>query len=108
MMRSFWLGSISAKISVRATRPNSASFVSLELWGLPVVPSQSMAPGEFLVGQFAGNCFIFDRLDTEVLLSTEDGDNFVKNMATVRIESRLAFVVTRPEALITGDLAAST
>ncbi|HWM82645.1 MAG TPA: phage major capsid protein [Pseudolabrys sp.] len=80
----------------------------LQLWGLPVVPSQSMAPGEFLAGQFAGNCFIFDRLDTEVLISTEDGDNFVKNMATVRIESRLAFVVTRPEALITGDLTAST
>lgn len=78
------------------------------LWGIPVVPSQSMQAGEFLVGQFAGNCFIFDRLDTEVLLSTEDGDNFVKNMATVRIESRLTFVVTRPEALITGDLSAST
>jgi HK97 family phage major capsid protein len=78
------------------------------LWGIPVVPSQSMQAGEFLVGQFAGNCFIFDRLDTEVLLSTEDGDNFVKNMATVRIESRLTFVVTRPEALVTGDLSAST
>ena len=67
-----------------------------------------MQRGEFLVGQFEGNAFIFDRLDTEVLLSTEDGDNFVKNMATVRIESRLAFVVTRPEAFVTGDLSAAT
>jgi len=80
----------------------------LQLWGLPVVPSQSMAPGEFLVGQFAGNCFLFDRLTTEVLLSTENSDDFEKNLATVRIESRLAFVVTRPEALITGDLSATT
>lgn len=78
------------------------------LWNLPVVTSQSIPQGEFLVGQFANNCFIFDRLDTEVLLSTEDGDNFSTNMATVRVESRLAFVVTRPEALVTGDLSASS
>lgn len=78
------------------------------LWGLPVVPSQSMSSGEFLVGQFANNAFIFDRLDTEVLLSTENEDDFVKNMATVRVESRLAFVVTRPEAFVSGDLSAST
>jgi HK97 family phage major capsid protein len=78
------------------------------LWNLPVVASQSIPAGEFLVGQFANNCFVFDRLDTEVLISTEDGDNFSTNMATVRVESRLAFVVTRPEALITGDLTAST
>jgi HK97 family phage major capsid protein len=78
------------------------------LWGLPVVPSQSMSQGEFLVGQFANNAFIFDRLDTEVLISTEDGDNFSTNMATVRVESRLAFIVTRPEAFVSGDLLASS
>jgi len=78
------------------------------LWNLPVVTSQSIPSGEFLVGQFANNCFIFDRLDTEVLISTEDGDNFSTNMATVRVESRLAFVVTRPEALVSGDLSVST
>jgi len=80
----------------------------LQLWGLPVVPSQSMQAGEFLVGQFADNAFIFDRLDVEVLLSTENEDDFIRNMATVRVESRLAFVVTRPEAFVTGDLSAST
>ncbi len=67
-----------------------------------------MQAGEFLVGQFANNAFVFDRLDVEVLLSTENEDDFVKNMATVRVESRLAFVVTRPEAFVTGDLSAST
>ena len=78
------------------------------LWGIPVVPSQSMSQGEFLVGQFANNAFIFDRLDTEVLLSTENEDDFIRNMATVRVESRLAFVVTRPEAFVSGDLSAAS
>ena len=78
------------------------------LWGIPVVPSQAMARGEFLVGQFADNAFIFDRLDAEVLLSTENEDDFMRNMATVRVESRLAFVVTRPEAFVSGDLSSTT
>ena len=78
------------------------------LWNLPVVPSQSMAQGEFLVGQFANNAIIFDRLDTEVLLSTENEDDFVTNRATVRVESRLSFILTRPEAMVFGDLTAST
>ncbi len=78
------------------------------LWNVPVIPSQSIPQGEFLVGQFANNAFIFDRLDTEVLLSTENEDDFVRNMATIRIESRLAFIVTRPEAFVSGDLSAST
>jgi HK97 family phage major capsid protein len=67
-----------------------------------------MPAGEFLVGAFQDGATIFDRLDVEVLLSTEDGDNFVKNMATVRIESRLALMVSRPDAFITGDLGSVT
>lgn len=74
------------------------------LWNVPVVPSQAIPSGEFLVGSFANNAFIFDRLDTEVLLSTENEDDFITNRATVRIESRLAFIVTRPEAFVAGDL----
>lgn len=78
------------------------------LWNLPVVATNAMPAGEFLVGAFQDGATIFDRLDVEVLLSTEDGDNFVKNMCTVRIESRLALMVSRPDAFITGDLGSIT
>ena len=78
------------------------------LWNLPVVATNAMPAGEFLVGAFQDGATIFDRLDVEVLLSTEDGDNFVKNLCTVRIESRLALAVTRPDAFITGDLGTIT
>lgn len=73
------------------------------LWGLPVVATQSMDADEFLVGAFATAATIYDRMDTEVLMSSEDRDNFVKNMITVRAEKRLALAVKRPAALVTGD-----
>lgn len=74
------------------------------LWNLPVVATNAMAAGEFLVGAFQDGATIFDRLDVEVLLSTENEDDYVKNLATIRIESRLALAVFRPEAFIYGDL----
>lgn len=73
------------------------------LWGKPVVPTQSMDADEFLVGSFRAAGTIYDRMDAEVLISSEHSDNFVKNMLTVRAEKRLAMAVKRPAALITGD-----
>lgn len=75
------------------------------LWGLPVVQTQAIAAGEFLTGAFNLGAQIFDRMGVEVLLSTENEDDFVKNMATIRIEERLALAVYRPDAFITGDVA---
>lgn len=73
------------------------------LWGLPVVATQAMSGDDFLVGAFNTAATIWDRMDTEVLISSEDRDNFVKNMLTVRAEKRLGLAVYRPEALIYGD-----
>jgi len=73
------------------------------LWGLPVVVTQAMDEDEFLVGAFRMSATIYDRMDAEVLISSEDRDNFVKNMLTVRAEKRLALAVKRPSALVTGD-----
>ena len=74
-----------------------------QLWGQPVVATPSMDEDEFLVGAFKMAGTIYDRMDPEVMASTEDRDNFVKNMITVRAEERLALAVKRPTALITGD-----
>lgn len=74
------------------------------LWGRAVVDTTSMGLDKFLVGAFRAAGQIFDRMDTEVLISSEDRDNFIKNMLTVRAERRLALAVRRPTALIYGDL----
>ncbi|MBI2715699.1 MAG: phage major capsid protein [Rhizobiales bacterium] len=79
------------------------SIAASAAWSIPVVPSLSMPQGDFLVGAFGIAAQVFDRLDAEVLVSSEDRDNFIKNMLTVRAEERLAMAVKRPEALIYGQ-----
>jgi HK97 family phage major capsid protein len=74
------------------------------LWDLPLVPSLAMPAGHFLVGNFTVAAQIFDRMEVEVLLSTEDQDNFVKNLVTIRAEERLALAVKQPLALVYGTL----
>ncbi|OVE92240.1 capsid protein [Agrobacterium tumefaciens] len=74
------------------------------LWNLPVVSTQAMAAGEFLTGAFSFASQIFDRMDIEVLLSSENVDDFEKNLFTIRAEERLAFAVYRPESFVTGDV----
>lgn len=76
------------------------------LWGLPVVDSDAMPEGEFMVGAFAQGAQVFDREQANVEVSTEDRDNFIKNMVTIRAEERLALVVSRPEAFVHGEFEA--
>lgn len=84
-------------------RANPGSLLPPTLWGLPVLDSTSLAPGEFMVGNFGMAAQIWDRDDATVEISTEDRDNFIKNMVTIRAEERLALVVYRPESFIFGD-----
>lgn len=73
------------------------------LWGLPVVESDGMGHGgEFLVGAFRLAATLFDREEAALLLSTEDQDNFVRNLVTILAEERLALAVTRPKSFVHG------
>lgn len=75
------------------------------LWGRNVVATQAMTAGDFLVGAFGGGLAVqgWDREDVNVVISLEDRDNFVKNMATIRCEERIALTVFRPSAFVKGD-----
>lgn len=77
------------------------------LWGRPVVPTTEIEADNFLTGAFKVAATIYDRMDTEVLISSEDRDNFVKNMLTVRAEKRLALAIKRAQALIYGQFTAA-
>ena len=72
------------------------------LWGLPVAQSLAMTAGHFLTGALKLAAQIFDRETANVLISTEDRDNFVKNMVTILSEERLVLAVYRPQALSPG------
>ena len=82
---------------------NPAALTGPTLWGLPVVATEATAfQGKFLTGAFSAGAQIFDREETNVVISTENAD-FEKNMITIRCEERLALAVKRPEAFVYGS-----
>ena len=84
---------------------NPAEMGQPRLWGLPVVITNSMTSGSFLLGAFDLGCQIWDREQASIEVSRENSDNFVKNMITILAEERIALTVYRPGAFITGSFA---
>jgi len=76
------------------------------MWRLPVIDTNAMPVGKFLVGALDIAAQVFDREDAAVEVSTEDQDNFVKNMVTIRAEERLALCVYRPQSFVYGTFPA--
>ena len=72
------------------------------MWGLPLVNTPAMTAGDFLVGNFQMGATIYERMGVEVLISTENVDDFETNRATVRAEERVAIAVKRPQAFTKG------
>ena len=79
------------------------------LWGLPVVATEAQAfEGRFLTGAFRTGAQLFDREDANVVISTENADDFEKNLISIRCEERVALAVKRPEAFIYGPFTVPT
>ncbi|WAD26671.1 phage major capsid protein [Pseudomonadaceae bacterium T75] len=101
--------------AIELTKDNEGRYIvgqpqegtAARLWNRPVVSTQAMQQDEFLVGAFRLGAQIFDRMDIEILVSTENDKDFENNMVTIRAEERLAFAVYRPEAFVTGALTAA-
>ncbi|WP_286876821.1 MULTISPECIES: phage major capsid protein [Pantoea] len=84
---------------------NPGQLTTPTLWGLPVVATEAAQfLGKFLTGAFNSGAQIFDREDANVVISTENADDFEKNMISIRCEERLALAVYRPEAFVFGSL----
>lgn len=87
--------------------PNSDSAIA-SLWGVRVVETASIATGQFLAGAFKYSANLYDRDGANVLISTENDDDFEKNLATMRCESRLGLAVRRPYGIVKGSFAAGS
>lgn len=83
---------------------NPQGAIQPTLWNLPVVETQSQTLGTFLTGAFNMAAQIFDRMEIEVLLSTENNVDFETNQVSIRAEERLGLAVYRPEAFVTGTV----
>ena len=74
------------------------------LWGLPVIATNTMTQGKFMVGAFDMAAQVWNRQGTVVEMSEADDTNFQKNLVTVRAEARLALAIYRPASIQYGDL----
>lgn len=83
---------------------NPQGTLSPTLWGRRIVTTLAMTAGQFLAGNFRQSAQIFDRENANVVVSTENEDDFVNNRVTILAEERLALADYRPEARIKGAL----
>lgn len=74
------------------------------IWGIPVFLSGSVASGKFHMGNFFEGGKVIERTGLAVEIDRE-GDDFTKNLMTIRAERRLDFAVVQPKALAYGDFA---
>jgi len=82
--------------------PNMA--MTPTLWGLPVVVTNTMTAGKFMVGAMDIAAQVWNRQGVTVEMSEADDTNFQKNLVTVRAESRLALAIYRPASIQYGSL----
>ena len=82
--------------------PNMA--MTPTLWGLPVVVSNTMAAGKFMVAALDVAAQVWNRQGVTVEMSEADDTNFQKNLVTVRAEARLALAIYRPASIQYGNL----
>lgn len=81
-----------------------SAMAAQNLWGVSLVTTPAMTAGNFLVGSFPANAALFDREVVSVEISYENEDDFVRNLATIRAEERVALAVFRPQAFVKGTL----
>lgn len=84
-----------------------AMVIDGKVWRLPIIATNSMPAGYFLVGDFAMAATIRDRQEATVEISLDHADYRTRNLALVLIEERVGLEIHRPNALVYGSLSYS-
>lgn len=100
----WWTLRLSKDAQGRYILGDPASNIMPTLWGRPVVASNAMVAGKVWVGSLSQAATLHTREGVAIDLSDSDGDNFTKNLITIRAERRLALTVEKPAAARYGDL----
>jgi len=72
----------------------------LYIGGVPIYWSNVFVGMEGLVGDFARGASIHQRKAMNIAYSTENKDNFTKNIVTIRLEGRVALAIRVPESFL--------
>jgi hypothetical protein len=75
--------------------------------GVPIISTDIVTANTFMVGDFnkAAELLFEDNIMTE--FAYEDGDNFTKNLVTVRVEESIALPIYFANAMRKGSFATS-
>ena len=77
--------------------------VKQTIYGIPVVLSSAITAGKLAMGNFKMGGIVFDKTAMGLEID-RTGDDFTKNLITIRAERRLGFAVVQPKAICYGDL----
>lgn len=78
------------------------------LWRVPVVVSNAMADGDFILGDFTLGAALYTREGVTVRTSESHADYFVRNGVAILAEERAALGVELPLAFVKGTFDAAT
>ena len=84
--------------------PGIVDIPTQRIWGIPVILSGNVEAGKFHMGDFFAGGKVIERSGIAVEMDRE-GDDFTKNLMTLRVERRLDFAVVQPKALAYGTFA---
>ena len=73
------------------------------LWRVPVIVSNAMAQGQFLLGDWTLGATIYDREQMDVRISESHSDFFIKNGVAILAEERYGFGIELPKAYTKGS-----
>lgn len=80
---------------------------NLRPWGIPAVESFGQAVDTFTAGAWQAGAQLFTRENVTARLSTENEDDFIKNLVTLLVEMRAVLAVYRPSSFVTGTFTAA-
>lgn len=81
---------------------NAQNSTTARLWGLPVVESDTIPVGDFMVGAFSMGATIYDREQMTMQISDKPNDYMLKNIVAILVEERIGLAVNRPKSFVTG------
>lgn len=82
--------------------PGIVDVPTQRIWGVPVVLNPNVPDDKFIMGNFAQAGKVIERSNLAVEMD-RTGDDFEKNLMTLRMERRLDFAITQPKAITYGD-----
>jgi HK97 family phage major capsid protein len=74
-------------------------------FGVKIVLTNNVTAGTFIIGNFAASTMVYNRTGAVVEMGY-DGNDFTKNLVTLRAEERLGLAVERPSLIYYGSFSA--